>query len=198
MNKKLITMTMITLAGIGLAACGQQSSSSSSKASSESSASTSKKAAVASSSSKISVSSSSSSSASSSSSSQTEEIDDNTLAVLVGLQYNENWFRGLIGGDNGIYFNDKPVSDTDSVNGEFTGYLIISGHGDAASDVYFKRDGDNVTYTTYQTGEDGIMYKGHYVKTTVPLSELIENYYQSASQKAEVAKFASEFKTDSN
>ena len=162
MNKKLITMTMITLAGFGLAACGQQSSSPSSKASSESS--TSKKAAVASSSSKNSISSSSSSSASSSSSSQTEEIDDNTLAV----------------------------------NGEFTGYLIISGHGDAASDVYFKRDGNNVTYTTYQTGEDGIMYKGHYVKTTVPLSELIENYYQSDSQKAEVAKFASEFKTDAN
>ena len=195
MSKKLITMTMITLAGIGLAACGQQSSSSS-KASSESS--TSKKAAMASSSSKSSVSSSSSSSASSSSSSQTEEIDDNTLAVLVGLQSNEEWFRELIDSDNGIYFNDKPVSDTDSVNGEFTGYLIISGHGDAASDVYFKRDGDNVIYTTYQTGEGGFMYNGHYVKNTVPLSELIENYYQSASQKAEVAKFASEFKTDAN
>lgn len=153
---------------------------------------------MASSSSKSSVSSSSSSSASSSSSSQTEEIDDNTLAVLVGLQSNEEWFRELIDSDNGIYFNDKPVSDTDSVNGEFTGYLIISGHGDAASDVYFKRDGNNVIYTTYQTGEDGIMYKGHYVKNTVPLSELIENYYQSDSQKAEIAKFASEFKNDSN
>lgn len=184
MNKKLITMTMITLAGIGLAACGQQSSSSSSKASSESS--TSKKAAVASSSSKSSVSSSSSNSASSSSSSQTEEIDDNTLAVLVGLQYNENWFRGLIGGDNGIYFNDEPVSGADSANGEFNGYLAISAHGDAASVVYFKRDGDNVIYTTYQTGEGGFMYNGHYVKTTVPLSELIENYYQSASQKETV------------
>lgn len=196
MNKKLITMTMITLAGFGLAACGQQSSSSSSKASSESP--TSKKAAVASSSSKSSVSSSSSSSASSSSSSQAEEIDDNTLAVLVGLQSNEEWFRELIDSDNGIYFNDKPVSGADSVNGEFNGYLIISGHGDAASVVYFKRDGDNVIYTTYQTGEGGFMYNGHYVKNTVPLSELIENYYQSASQKAEVAKFASEFKTDAN
>lgn len=196
MNKKLIIMTMITLAGFGLAACGQQSSSSSSKAGSESS--TSKKAAVASSSSKSSVSSSSSSSASSSSSSQTEEIDDSTLAVLVGLQYNEEWFRGLIGGDNGIYFNDKPVSGADSANGEFNGYLAISAHGDAASVVYFKRDGDNVIYTTYQTGEGGFMYNGHYVKITVPLSELIENYYQSDSQKAEVAKFASEFKTDSN
>lgn len=196
MNKKLITMTMITLAGFGLAACGQQSSSSSSKASSESP--TSKKAAVASSSSKSSVSSSSSGSASSSSSSQAEEIDDNTLAVLVGLQSNEEWFRELIDSDNGIYFNDKPVSGADSVNGEFNGYLIISGHGDAASVVYFKRDGDNVIYTTYQTGEGGFMYNGHYVKNTVPLSELIENYYQSASQKAEVAKFASEFKTDAN
>lgn len=196
MNKKLITMTMITLAGFGLAACGQQSSSSSSKASSESP--TSKKAAVASSSSKSSVSSSSSSSASSSSSSQAEEIDDNTLAVLVGLQSNEEWFRELIDSDNGIYFNDKPVSGADSVNGEFNGYLIISGHGDAASVVYFKRDGDNVIYTTYQTGEGGFMYNGHYVKNTVPLSELIENYYQSASQKTEVAKFASEFKTDAN
>ena len=196
MNKKLITMTMITLAGFGLAACGQQSSSSSSKASSESP--TSKKAAVASSSSKSSVSSSSSSSASSSSSSQAEEIDDNTLAVLVGLQSNEEWFRELIDSDNGIYFNDKPVSGADSVNGEFNGYLIISGHGDAASVVYFKRDGDNVIYTTYQTGEGGFMYNGHYVKNTVPLSELIENYYQSASQKAEVAKFTSEFKTDAN
>ena len=196
MNKKLITMTMITLAGFGLAACGQQSSSSSSKASSESP--TSKNAAVASSSSKSSVSSSSSSSASSSSSSQAEEIDDNTLAVLVGLQSNEEWFRELIDSDNGIYFNDKPVSGADSVNGEFNGYLIISGHGDAASVVYFKRDGDNVIYTTYQTGEGGFMYNGHYVKNTVPLSELIENYYQSASQKAEVAKFASEFKTDAN
>ena len=196
MNKKLITMTMITLAGFGLAACGQQSSSSSSKASSESP--TSKKAAVASSSSKSSVSSSSSSSASSSSSSQAEEIDDNTLAVLVGLQSNEEWFRELIDSDNGIYFNDKPVSGADSVNGEFNGYLIISGHGDASSVVYFKRDGDNVIYTTYQTGEGGFMYNGHYVKNTVPLSELIENYYQSASQKAEVAKFASEFKTDAN
>lgn len=196
MNKKLITMTMITLAGIGLAACGQQNSSSSSKASSESP--TSKKAAVASSSSKSSVSSSSSSSASSSSSSQAEEIDDNTLAVLAGLQSNEEWFRSLIDSDNGIYFNDKPVSGADSVNGEFNGYLAISGHGDAASVVYFKRDGDNVIYTTYQTGEGGFMYNGHYVKNTVPLSELIENYYQSASQKAEVAKFASEFKTDAN
>lgn len=198
MNKKLITMAIITLAGFGLAACGQQSSSTSSKASSKSSTSTSKKAAVASSSSKSSVSSSSSSSASSSSNSQTEEIDDSTLAVLAGLQSNEEWFRSLIDSDNGIYFNDKPVSGADSVNGEFNGYLAISGHGDAASIVYFKRDGDNVTYTTYQTGEGGFMYNGHYVKNTVPLSELIENYYQSDSQKAEVAKFASEFKNDSN
>lgn len=74
MNKKIITATMIALAGFGLAACGQQNSSSTAKSSSTSTNS-----------------SSSISSASSASSTQTEKIDDRTLAVMVGLQYNQEW-----------------------------------------------------------------------------------------------------------
>lgn len=79
MNKKIITATMIALAGFGLAACGQQNSSSTTKSSSTSTNSSS------------SSSSSSISSASSASITQTEKIDDRTLAVMVGLQYNQEW-----------------------------------------------------------------------------------------------------------
>ncbi|MEO5289260.1 Lreu_0056 family protein [Limosilactobacillus allomucosae] len=198
MNKKIITATMIALAGFGLAACGQQSSSSNAKSSSSSTSSTShqkstKTASTASSSSSI---SSSSSSASSTSSSQTEKIDDRTLAVMVGLQYNQEWFTSLINNEagTGVYFIDTPLDF--STSPEFNGYLEITGNGDAASDVFFKRDGSNVIYTTFEVGENQAMYQGHYVKNTIPMNELIENYYQTSSQKAEIAKYASQLKSE--
>lgn len=137
MNKKIITATMIALAGFGLVACGQQSSSSTAK----------------------------SSSTSSTSSSQTEKIDDRTLAVMVGLQYNQEWFTSLIDGTagHGVYFINTPLDS--STSPEFNGYLEITGNGDAASDVFFKRDGNNVIYTTFEVGENQAMYQGHYVST---------------------------------
>ncbi|MFR0597529.1 Lreu_0056 family protein [Limosilactobacillus mucosae] len=195
MNKKIITATMIALAGFGLVACGQQSSSSTAKSSSTSTSSTSHQKATKTVSS-TSSSSSSSSSASSTSSSQTEKIDDRTLAVMVGLQYNQEWFTSLIDGTagHGVYFINTPLDS--STSPEFNGYLEITGNGDAASDVFFKRDGNNVIYTTFQTGEDGVMANGHYVKNTIPIDELIENYYQTSSQKAEIAKYASQLKSE--
>lgn len=168
MNKKIITATMIALAGFGLVACGQQSSSSTAK----------------------------SSSTSSTSSSQTEKIDDRTLAVMVGLQYNQEWFTSLIDGTagHGVYFINTPLDS--STSPEFNGYLEITGNGDAASDVFFKRDGNNVIYTTFEVGENQAMYQGHYVKNTIPMDELIENYYQTSSQKAEITKYASQLKSE--
>lgn len=194
MNNKIITATMIALAGFGLAACGQQSSSSTAKSSSTSTSRTSSRKTTKT----ASTSSSSSSSASSTSSSQTENIDDRTLAVMVGLQYNQEWFTSLIDGaaGHGVYFIDTPLDS--STSPKFNGYLEITGNGDAASEVFFKRDGDNVTYTTFQTGEDGVMANGHYVKNTIPIDELIENYYQTSSQKAEIAKYASQLKSEAD
>nr|WP_302176690.1 hypothetical protein [Limosilactobacillus mucosae] len=185
MNQKIITATMIALAGFGLAACGQQNSSSTAKSSSTSTSSTSHQKATKTISSSSS-SSSFSSSASSASSSQTEKIDDRTLAVMVGLQYNQEWFTSLIDGaaGHGVYFIDTPLDF--STLPEFNGYLEITGNG------------DNVTYTTFQTGEDGVMANGHYVKNTIPMAELVENYYQTSSQKAEIAKYASQLKSEAD
>lgn len=197
MNKKIITATMIALAGFGLAACGQQSSSSTAKSSSTSTNSSSSQKATKTVSSSSS-SSSSSSFASSVSSTQTEKIDDRTLAVMVGLQYNQEWFTSLIdnAAGHGVYFIDTPLDS--STSPEFNGYLEITGNGDAASEVFFKRDGNNVIYTTFEVDENQAMYQGHYVKNTIPMAELIENYYQTSSQKAEIVKYASQLKSEAD
>lgn len=138
--------------------------------------------------------SSSSSSASSTSSSQTENIDDRTLAVLVGLQYGEEWFKSALDNPECITLTQSVANSDGGTNSEFSDFSAISAHGDASSLVYFKRDGNNVIYTTFEVGENQAMYQGHYVKNTIPMDELIENYYQTSSQKAEIAEYASQLK----
>ncbi|WP_048344724.1 Lreu_0056 family protein [Limosilactobacillus mucosae] len=105
-------------------------------------------------------------------------------------------FTSLINNEagTGVYFINTPLDSSSSP--EFNDYLEITGNGDAASEVFFKRDGDNVIYTTFEVGENQAMYQGHYIKNTIPMAELIENYYQTSSQKAEIAKYASQLKSE--
>lgn len=105
-------------------------------------------------------------------------------------------FTSLINNEagTGVYFINTPLDSSSSP--EFNDYLEITGNGDAASEVFFKRDGDNIIYTTFEVGENQAMYQGHYIKNTIPMAELIENYYQTSSQKAEIAKYASQLKSE--
>ena len=70
--------------------------------------------------------SSSSSSASSTSSSQTENIDDRTLAVLVGLQYGEEWFKSALDNPECITLTQSVANSDGGTNSEFSDFSATS------------------------------------------------------------------------
>ena len=204
--KKSVVIATALMSAFLLTACGSQSSSSSKQSSSQTSSksvaksSSSKKQSAASSSSsslKQSASSSSNSSAKASSTAKTTKVDDKTAGVMLMLLVEPDYLKQYIGND---YFCYSPAGENQLIDGDATtaDYSCLTANGDPTSFLYYKVDGNTVTYKMWMVSDSGSVADGHFETKTVSLSTLENDYYVTQSQKDEVNGYVSQLKSESD
>lgn len=199
MNKKILGYATILLGGIMLAGCGNSGSTSSASSSSSSTtqSSTQKNSSStkqSSSSLEQSASSSSNSSAKASSTAKTTKVDDKTAGVMLMLLVEPDYLKQYIGNDYFCYSpaGENPISDATA------DYSYLTANGDPTSFLYYKVDGNTVTYKMWVVSDEGSVSDGHFETKTVSLSTLENDYYVTQSQKDEVNGYVSQLKSESD
>ena len=196
--KKSIVITSALVSCFLLTACGSQSSSSKESSSTAAQSSTAKS----SSSKKFSqsdsqiqkASSSSDSSTTASSTAKTAKVDDKTTGVMLALLVEPDWFKEYIGNDFFCYSpaGENPISDA------VADYSYLTANGDPTSFLYYKVDGDTVTYKMWVSSDSDSVADGHFETKTVSLSNLEKDYYVTQSQKDEVNSYVSQLRSEAD
>lgn len=195
--KKSIVITSALVSCFLLTACGSQSSSgkeSSSTAAQSSTAKSSSKKFSQSDSQIQKASSSSDSSTTASSTAKTAKVDDKTTGVMLALLVEPDWFKEYIGNDFFCYSpaGENPISDA------VADYSYLTANGDPTSFLYYKVNGDTVTYKMWIPSDSGTVADGHFKTKTVSLSNLEKDYYVTQSQKDEVDGYVSQLRSEAD
>lgn len=196
--KKSIVITSALISCFLLTACGSQSSSSKESSSTAAQSSTAKS----SSSKKFSqsdsqiqkASSSSDSSTTASSTAKTAKVDDKTTGVMLALLVEPDWFKEYIGND---FFCYSPAGEN-PINDAVADYSYLTANGDPTSFLYYKVDGDTVTYKMWVSSDSDSVADGHFETKTVSLANLEKDYYVTQSQKDEVNGYVSQLRSETD
>ena len=195
--KKSIVITSALISCFLLTACGSQSSSSKESSSMAAQSSTAKSSSKKSSHSDSQIqkaSSSSDSSTTASSTAKTAKVDDKTTGVMLALLVEPDWFKEYIGNDFFCYSpaGENPISDA------VADYSYLTANGDPTSFLYYKVDGDTVTYKMWEVSDSENVADGHFETKTVSLSNLEKDYYVTQSQKDEVNSYVSQLRSEAD
>jgi hypothetical protein len=195
--KKSIVITSALVSCFLLTACGSQSSSSKESSSTAAQSSTAKSSSKKSSHSDSQIqkaSSSSDSSTTASSTAKTAKVDDKTTGVMLALLVEPDWFKEYIGNDFFCYSpaGENPISDA------VADYSYLTANGDPTSFLYYKVDGDTVTYKMWEVSDSENVADGHFETKTVSLSNLEKDYYVTQSQKDEVNSYVSQLRSEAD
>ena len=195
--KKSIVITSVLVSCFLLTACGSQSSSSKESSSTAAQSSTAKSSSKKSSQSDSQIqkaSSSSDSSATTSSTAKTAKVDDKTTGVMLALLVEPDWFKEYIGND---FFCYSPAGEN-PINDAVADYSYLTANGDPTSFLYYKVNGDTVTYKMWVSSDSDSVADGHFEIRTVSLSNLEKDYYVTQSQKDEVNGYVSQLRSESD
>ena len=195
--KKSIVITSALVSCFLLTACGSQSSSSKESSSTAAQSSTAKSSSKKSSQSDSQIqkaSSSSDSSATASSTAKTAKVDDKTTGVMLALLVEPDWFKEYIGND---FFCYSPAGEN-PINDAVADYSYLTANGDPNSFLYYKVNGNTVTYKMWEVSDSESVADGHFEIRTVSLSNLEKDYYVTQSQKDEVNGYVSQLRSESD
>nr|WP_278782037.1 hypothetical protein [Limosilactobacillus mucosae] len=195
--KKSIIIISALMSCFLLTACGSQSSSSKESSSTAAQSSTAKSSSKKSSHSDSQIqkaSSSSDSSTTASSTAKTAKVDDKTTGVMLALLVEPDWFKEYIGND---FFCYSPAGEN-PINDAVADYSYLTANGDPTSFLYYKVNGDTVTYKMWEVSDSESVADGHFEIRTVSLSNLEKDYYVTQSQKDEVNGYVSQLRSESD
>jgi hypothetical protein len=195
--KKSIVITSALMSCFLLTACGSQSSSSKESSSTAAQSSTAKSSSKKSSHSDSQIqkaSSSSDSSTTASSTAKTAKVDDKTTGVMLALLVEPDWFKEYIGND---FFCYSPAGEN-PINDAVADYSYLTANGDPTSFLYYKVNGNTVTYKMWEVSDSESVADGHFEIRTVSLSNLEKDYYVTQSQKDEVNGYVSQLRSESD
>lgn len=195
--KKSIVITSALMSCFLLTACGSQSSSSKESSSTAAQSSTDKSSSKKSSHSDSQIqkaSSSSDSSTTASSTAKTAKVDDKTTGVMLALLVEPDWFKEYIGND---FFCYSPAGEN-PINDAVADYSYLTANGDPTSFLYYKVNGNTVTYKMWEVSDSESVADGHFEIRTVSLSNLEKDYYVTQSQKDEVNGYVSQLRSESD
>lgn len=195
--KKSIVITSALMSCFLLTACGSQSSSSKESSSTAAQSSTAKSSSKKSSHSDSQIqkaSSSSDGSTTASSTAKTAKVDDKTTGVMLALLVEPDWFKEYIGND---FFCYSPAGEN-PINDAVADYSYLTANGDPTSFLYYKVNGNTVTYKMWEVSDSESVADGHFEIRTVSLSNLEKDYYVTQSQKDEVNGYVSQLRSESD
>lgn len=121
------------------------------------------------------------------------QVTPQQLGTMVAFLQFPDWFKSGIQ-DGGMYYgtnNPKMI-----VGGsEVAGYDFISANGDPTSYIYYKKDGNTVTIKYVEPKGSECVADAGFTTRTVSYRNLLQDYYQTPSQKDEVNSDASQLKS---
>lgn len=113
---------------------------------------------------------------------------------MLALLVEPDWFKEYIGNDFFCYSpaGENPISDA------VADYSYLTANGDPTSFLYYKVNGDTVTYKMWIPSDSGTVADGHFEIRTVSLSNLEKDYYVTQSQKDEVDGYVSQLRSEAD
>lgn len=113
---------------------------------------------------------------------------------MLALLVEPDWFKEYIGNDFFCYSpaGENPISDA------VADYSYLTANGDPTSFLYYKVDGDTVTYKIWEVSDSENVADGHFETKTVSLSNLEKDYYVTQSQKDEVNSYVSQLRSEAD
>lgn len=113
---------------------------------------------------------------------------------MLALLVEPDWFKEYIGNDFFYYSpaGENPISDA------VADYSYLTANGDPTSFLYYKVDGDTVTYKMWEVSDSENVADGHFETKTVSLSNLEKDYYVTQSQKDEVNSYVSQLRSEAD
>lgn len=113
---------------------------------------------------------------------------------MLALLVEPDWFKEYIGNDFFCYSpaGENPISDA------VADYSYLTANGDPTSFLYYKVNGDTVTYKMWIPSDSGTVADGHFKTKTVSLSNLEKDYYVTQSQKDEVDGYVSQLRSEAD
>lgn len=113
---------------------------------------------------------------------------------MLALLVEPDWFKEYIGNDFFCYSpaGKNPISDA------IADYSYLTANGDPTSFLYYKVDGDTVTYKMWVSSDSDSVADGHFETKTVSLANLKKDYYVTQSQKDEVNGYVSQLRSETD
>lgn len=210
-QKKVFSSVMLGATLLLLTSCGQQSASATKSADKATSTQvTQKKSSVsakkAASSSQVSSSTqsatssrasvvASSSSQAAASSRTTAAVDDKAVGLMLWMQkasidYSSDVLQDYA--SNGMLYYSPSYSS--NFSSEINGYQVVHTHGDGSGDVYYKINGDTVTYKGLVITTD--VAHGKLETNTMPIADLVAKYDSTAADQAQLKTYVSELQPE--
>lgn len=202
--KKSIKTTLLgsaaVLMSVSLAACGNSSASKSTKKTTalktekvqkKSSASSATSAAESSAvSSSASSEASSMSSASSSSTVSAQNLTPQQMGILLAMDQEPDILGGSDGSALPLWYG--VVNNNDGSSDDTVGYNYFTTHGDGTADIYWKINGNMVTFKRLDPNSGDCVADEKMMTKTIPVSELIQKYYSTPQQQSQVNNAANQ------
>lgn len=126
---------------------------------------------------------------SSESTSQTANVSPETVGVLVALYKEPDWFKAGIKGGSMYYGDNWKFGGK-----ETKGYNFITAKGDPTSYIYYKQNGDDITIKYVDPKDGETVAEASITSKDVSLKGLINDYYTTKDQQAEVNDYVSKLK----
>ncbi|AMV61014.1 Hypothetical protein ADU72_0534 [Pediococcus damnosus] len=133
---------------------------------------------------------SSTESSASNSSVTTSKINDKTIGVLVSLMTDPKWFKEYV--DGTMWYG----TNYDGHGSKVDGYSYMTANGDPTSFIYYKTNGNIVTYKEWIPRKS--VADGYFRTKTVTLTRLKNDYYSTQSQKAKIRTYLDAIKPESS
>ena len=209
--KKSVKTTLFgsaaVLMSVSLAACGNLSASKSPKKttapktekvqpkkSSASSATSAAESSVVSSS--ASSEASSMSSASSSSTVSAQNLTPQQMGILLAMDQEPDILGGSDGSALPLWYG--VVNNNDGSSDDTVGYNYFTTHGDGTADIYWKINGNMVTFKRLDPNSGDCVADEKMMTKTIPVSELIQKYYSTPQQQSQVNNAANQMQPQNN
>lgn len=208
--KKSIKTTLLgsaaVLMSVSLAACGNSSASKSTKKTTapktekvqkKSSASSATSAAESSAvSSSANSEASSMSSASSSSTVSAQNLTPQQMGILLAMDQEPDILGGSDGSALPLWYG--VVNNNDGSSDDTVGYNYFTTHGDGTADIYWKINGNMVTFKRLDPNSGDCVADEKMMTKTIPVSELIQKYYSTPQQQSQVNNAANQMQPQNN
>ena len=200
--KKSIKTTLLgsaaVLMSVSLAACGNSSASKSTKKTTtpKTEKVQSKKSSTSSATSAAESSAVSSSSASSSSTVSAQNLTPQQMGILLAMDQEPDILGGSDGSALPLWYG--VVNNNDGSSDDTVGYNYFTTHGDGTADIYWKVNGNMVTFKRLDPNSGDCVADEKMMTKTIPVSELIQKYYSTPQQQSQVNNAANQMQPQNN